>query len=256
MTVLCYHAIERGWSTPLATDPDTFARHCAWLARHRRVVPLSQLVPEGDSDWRPDRGTAALTFDDGFAGLHEHALPTLLRHRLPATVFLVAQTLTPEGRSVDWVDRPPSQRMDTLGLDQVLEMQRAGVSFESHSWAHADLTTLSYAECVRDLRDSRELLEDLLRRPVRMLAYPRGRHSPAVRRAAREAGYDCAFSLPEGPEPVGRFAVPRVGIYRGNGTAAMRIKCAHPYLRLRTSELHPVMRRLGRRAPAVAPGSR
>jgi peptidoglycan/xylan/chitin deacetylase (PgdA/CDA1 family) len=150
-------------------------------------------------------------------------------------MFLVAQTLTPEGQAVDWVDDPGTEPLRTLTLDQVLEMQDAGVEFQSHSWAHRDLTALSFDDCVRDLRDSRELLSDLLGRPVTQLAYPRGLHNAQVRKAAERAGYGYAFALPVSPEEPTRFAVPRVGIWRANGSMTVRLKVSRPYLGLRTS---------------------
>ncbi len=236
MTVLCYHSVQSGWDSPLAVEPDDFAWQAAWLQRRRTVLPLRDALSRLDRTGRLPRGEAALTFDDGFADLHTHALPLLKRHRLPATVFLVAQTLTSGGQAVDWVDTAGSQQLRTLTLDQVLEMQDAGVEFESHSWAHRDLTGLSTEECVRDLRESRELLTDLLGRPVTLLCYPRGLHNRQVREAAEKAGYTHAFALPERAEQPDRYAVPRVGIYRGNSPLTVRIKAARPYLRVRTSD--------------------
>lgn len=236
MTILCYHSVQPGWDSPLAVEPDAFAAQAAWLRARRDVLPLGEALSRLDSTGRLPRGQAALTFDDGFAALYDEALPVLTRERLPATVFLVAQTLTETGQPVDWVDTPGTEPLSTLTLDQVLEMQDAGVEFQSHSWAHHDLTQLTEGECVRDLRDSRELLSDLLGRPVTMLAYPRGRHLRHVRRAAVLAGYTHAFALPESAEDVDEYAIPRVGIFRGNGQLALRIKAARPYLRLRHSE--------------------
>jgi peptidoglycan/xylan/chitin deacetylase (PgdA/CDA1 family) len=240
MTILCYHSVDPDWNSPLAVTPEAFAQQAEWLARSRRVLPVADALPRLDASGRLPRGEAALTFDDGFAALHEHVLPVLTRHRLPATVFLVAETLTPAGRPVDWVDTPGTAPLSTLTRDQVLEMQDAGVDFQSHSWAHHDLTRLSWDECVRDLRESREFLSDLLGRAVTLLCYPRGLHDADVRNAAEVAGYTHAFALPVGPEQPGDYAVPRVGIWRGNGPAAVRVKAARPYLTVRTSE--PVAR--------------
>jgi peptidoglycan/xylan/chitin deacetylase (PgdA/CDA1 family) len=253
MTVLCYHSVEPDWESPLAVEPAAFVRQAAWLRRNRRVMPLEEALPRLDARGRLPRGAAALTFDDGFAALHSNVLPVLTEEKLPATVFLVAETLTPAGRPVDWVDTPGTRPLVTLTLDQVLEMQQAGVDFQSHSWAHHDLTRLSWAECVRDLRDSRELLSDLLGRPVTLLAYPRGRHDADVRRAAAAAGYTHGFALPETTEQPGDYAVPRVGIYRGNGAFTVRVKAARPYLRVRTSS--PVARH-ARRVRRLVAGAR
>ena len=198
MTLLCYHAVQAGWESPMVMDPQAFAEHAEWLVRRTSVVPLQSAVNSLDHRFRLPRGTTALTFDDGFDGLHAHLTPVLARLGMPATVFLVAETLTEAGRSVDWVDTPPSYPLATLSLDQVRDMQASGVRFESHSFSHLDLTQLSFQDCVDDLTRSRELLESLLDRPVRLLAYPRGRHNAAVRAAAQRAGYSHAFTLPEG----------------------------------------------------------
>ena len=236
MTVLCYHAVQPGWTAPMSMEPDAFATHAAWLARHREVVPLHAGLDRLGSSGRLSRGQVALTFDDGFASVHEHALPELRRHSLPATVFLVARTFV-DDEPADWMDRPPSSPPPVLDEEQVREMQAAGVTFESHSWRHADLTSLDYATCVDDLRQSRELLESVLRHPVRLLAYPRGRHDADVRRAAERAGYDYAFALPDGREEPGRYAVPRVGVYHGNTVKHLRLKTSPGYLAVRSSAL-------------------
>jgi peptidoglycan/xylan/chitin deacetylase (PgdA/CDA1 family) len=236
MTILCYHSVHPRWNSPLAVEPGAFVQQASWLRAHRRVLPLREALPRLDATGRLPRGEAVLTFDDGFADNHSEVLPVLVRERLPATVFLVAQTLTPGGRPVDWVHTAGTEPLRTLTVDQVLEMQDAGVDFQSHSWAHRDLPELTYAECVRDLTDSREFLSDLLGRPVTVLAYPRGLHDRKVREAAEAAGYTHALALPEQAEEVGPYAVPRVGVYRGNSLRTVRVKASRPYLRLRHSE--------------------
>ena len=53
---------------------------------------------------------------------------------------------------------------------------------------------------MRDLKESRELLGDVLGRRVDLLAYPRGKHDEHVRAAAEKAGFSHAFGLPEEAE--------------------------------------------------------
>ena len=229
MSILCYHSVDPEWASPLAVPPERFAGHVAWLARHKTVVRAEDAAVAMTPWGTLPPGMAALTFDDGYADLYEHALPVLTRHRMPATVLLVAATLS-DDKQVDWVDDPPAHPLRTLTADQVLEMRDAGIAFGSHSRAHLDLTELSYEECVADLRSSRETLEDVLGRPVPLLAYPRGRHDAGVRRAAAAAGYEFAFSLPERTEEVSRLSVPRAGVYPHNGTARLRVKTMRSYV--------------------------
>ncbi|HEY3210584.1 MAG TPA: polysaccharide deacetylase family protein [Actinomycetota bacterium] len=250
MSILCYHAVDSEWQSPLSVTPREFQAQCAWLSRHKRVVGAAEAATRLVISGRLAPGWIALTFDDGFRSVFRHAFPVLTRHHFPATVFLVAQTLTPEGRPVDWVDDPPSWRVETLTLEEVREMQEAGVRFGSHSYAHHDLTALSDEECERDLRASRELLEDLLETRVTLLAYPRGLHSERVRRAAARAGFANAFTLPERRESIGPHAIPRVGVYPGNGTMAVRAKTSRWYPLVRTSRVFPILRRLAGRGRA------
>jgi hypothetical protein len=53
----------------------------------------------------------------------------------------------------------------------------------------------------------------MLRRQVRLLAYPRGYRDQEIRRAAAQAGFTDAFGTSRGHEPVGPYSIPRIGIY-------------------------------------------
>lgn len=114
-----------------------------------------------------------------------------------------------------------------------------GVNIASHSLAHHDLRTLGADECLRDLVESREILEDLLGDHTTTLAYPKGDHDAAVRSAAERAGYRAAFAPPEQREPVGRYSTPRVGVYPGNTSRSLWIKTRRRYLDARLSRWYP-----------------
>jgi peptidoglycan/xylan/chitin deacetylase (PgdA/CDA1 family) len=223
MTILTYHAVDPGWRVPLSVSPATFEQQIAWLAGRRGFVPLDDVAGNGTGD----RGAAvAVTFDDGFASVYEHAMPILQRYEVPAAVFLIGRTF--HDPNVDWVDRPPAFPLRVLDRGQVREMRDARVSFGSHSYSHADLTTLGYAACLADLRRSREVLEDVLAHEVRFLAYPRGRHNADVRRAAARAGFTHAFGMSVPAREHGPYAVPRVGIYPTDRPATLSFK-THPW---------------------------
>lgn len=247
MSILCYHAVDPGWTSPLAVTPAAFEEHCAWLVRHRTVVPLDVALDHLDGRGRLPGGMVAMTFDDGFRQLSDLVFPSLLKHGLPATVFVVAATLTKDGHPVDWVDTPPSWELHTLTARQITEAPSDLVSFSSHSWSHRTLTELEHAECERELRDSRLFLEDLLRKPVRHVAYPRGRHDDLVRQATRRAGYSYGLALPQAREQPGPYAVPRAGIFPGNGTGALRLKTWRSYQALRQSRAFPMTRSIVKR---------
>lgn len=243
MTILCYHSVHPDWASPLAVTPRDFEAQCEWLSRNRTVVPLDEAIRLMSPSGRLPRRMSAITFDDGFLDNVQTAAPTMARYGLPWTLFVVAQTLTPSGRPVNWVDTPPPWPLQTIPADQVVELHRSGVTIGSHSWAHHDLTQLDQEACARDLRESRELLEDLLGARVPLLAYPRGRHNAMVRSAAAAAGYEHALALPQQQEAPGPYAVPRVGVFPGNTLRTLRLKSSRLYLPLRTSPVFPAARR-------------
>lgn len=254
MSILCYHSVDPDWDSPLSITPAEFEEQVRWLVANRDVVDLPRALEGLDRSFRPPRGTVALTFDDGFAGVAEHAVPILERYGVRATIFVVADTLTGGRREVDWVDTPPTHRpLRTLTREQVLDLRERGFGIGSHSLSHHVLTQLSFESCLHDLQRSREILEDLLDEPVRTLAYPRGRHDDKVRRAAGRAGFTTAFSLPTGEEHRGDLAVPRVGVYPENGTLVMRVKTLPSYLTLRTGPLFSIVRTLLKGSPPPRP---
>jgi peptidoglycan/xylan/chitin deacetylase (PgdA/CDA1 family) len=83
--------------------------------------------------------------------------------------------------------------------------------------SHPHLPRLDDAGLRLELEESKARIEDELGRPCRFLAYPFGDDDARVHEAAEAAGYEAAFALPGPDDRVDRFAVPRVGMYRGTG---------------------------------------
>ena len=250
--ILCYHDVDDSWESQLAVPPKRFDEHCAWLADSGRVGSLDDALTDLDASYLPRNGRIALTFDDGLAGVYDRGLRSLTDHRLPFTVYIVAATLTSKGHPVDWVDGMEGAGLRTMSRAQIIELLAVGGSIGSHTWRHADLTTLSPTECLEDLRKSKEFLEDMFGVQIPTLAYPRGRHNEAVRAAARQAGYTTALALPERPESFGPFAIPRVGVYAHNGTMGLAVKSSRPFWSARMARSYPALRSVVRAVYRVA----
>ena len=234
MAILCYHSVARGWDDPVSVEPDDFERQCRRLARSKRVVPLGSMVDRLESGRDIPARTTVLTFDDGFADFGGYAVPIMRRYGLPAAMYIVAGSLTEQGVPVNWIrGLPAADAPPLLSIDEIRDLRREGWEFGSHTMTHADLPTLSEAEVLADLKESREIISDLLSEPCDVLAYPFGNHSEHVRRAARKAGYRIALALPEEPEERGPFAVSRTGIYRGNRGLKFEAKISPAYAEVR-----------------------
>lgn len=107
-TILMYHSvapaetekyIDVAWRMPIAM----FEEQARFLAKHRRVVALSELARRLKSCVEPEPGTVVLTFDDGYRDNLQVAAPILQRYGLPAIVFL-ATGYVGSGEN-QWIDR-------------------------------------------------------------------------------------------------------------------------------------------------------
>ncbi|HLI86858.1 MAG TPA: polysaccharide deacetylase family protein [Bryobacteraceae bacterium] len=104
---------------------------------------------------------------------------------------------------------PPSAELESSQLmswEQIAEVSRKGIAIGSHTHTHRVLATLTEEEQHWELRESKAALERQLGRRVRTLAYPAGSHGnfmAASMRAARECGYEAAFSFHSGGNRLG-----------------------------------------------------
>jgi peptidoglycan/xylan/chitin deacetylase (PgdA/CDA1 family) len=208
--VLCYHAVSDSWPHELSTGPRELEEQLTRLLRRHRALTVDEAA-NGEPGLH-------VTFDDAFRSV-ERALPVLERLRLPATVF-ACPALT--GAALDVPELGESLRdhpaeLETMGWDELR-------SLGSHTLSHPHLRALGDEELRRELADSKARLEEELGRPCRYLAYPFGEENERVRAAARRAGYDAAFALPGREDRIDRFALPRVGVYRGDSRLKLGLK--------------------------------
>lgn len=89
LCIVNYHRILAAPDPLLETEPniETFRWQAQLLAECFNVLPLHDAVRALATDRMPPRAVA-ITFDDGYRSIHDHALPVLREFGLPATVFV------------------------------------------------------------------------------------------------------------------------------------------------------------------------
>jgi peptidoglycan/xylan/chitin deacetylase (PgdA/CDA1 family) len=234
--VLCYHAVSDGWDDPLAVSPGAFERQLQGvLARGYRPVGAAEVVAGNGR-------LVHVTFDDAFRSVAT-ALPALERLSVPATVF--ACPGFSDGECVfdvpELAGQLPqnSEHLATMSWAELRDLVDRGVEVGSHTVTHPHLPKLDDHELLRELRESRERLEDELAVPCRFLAYPYGDEDERVHAAARSSGYEAAFALPGKQASDNRYAVPRVGIWRTDGLGRVALKTSAVVRRLLLDRSHP-----------------
>jgi peptidoglycan/xylan/chitin deacetylase (PgdA/CDA1 family) len=196
---------------PYVVDPKDFRAYAIALERAgRRVVPVGQLPSELVG------GVVSLTFDDGWESDYAEAFRVLREVGLRATFFIVP-TLVETPGYVTW--------------QQLREMVATGMEIGSHSLTHPFMHRLDRRGLVHEFGESKRIIEDRLRQPVRTASLPRGWEPRGFEDVMRELGYRVFCTSRVGWwYPGGRaLAMPRVIVQRGlTVDDFMAIAGAHP----------------------------
>lgn len=214
--ILMYHSIDlpRGdKDARYACPPRLFDRHMR-LLRARGYMPVS--LDDISSHLRlghtiPDHAVA-VTLDDGFRDNHDHALPILLEHQVPATIFLATGQV---GGSNSWMQARDYPIREMLSWSQIRAMTDAGVSFGGHTVTHPRLIDLDPQTALREIADSKQAIEDHTGCAVRHFAYPYGLLNPQVRDLVERAGFETACTTRAGfnrPD-IDHFLLRRIEVY-------------------------------------------
>ena len=207
LRILFYHRVADD-RDELAVTPAAFAEQMDYLASEAyRVVDVLSAIDLLESG-KPLARTVALTFDDGFLDVAEHALPILSEHGFNATVF-VAPAVTDGRTPFPWYreEQPP-----LLAWEDIVELDRDGtLRFEAHSLTHPNLPALDDAAAEEEIAGSKRELENRLGRVVRAFSYPSGLYGEREERIAAKAGYRIALTCEPGvnDDSTDRFALRR-----------------------------------------------
>jgi peptidoglycan/xylan/chitin deacetylase (PgdA/CDA1 family) len=204
LTILLYHRVGDA-PDEIELQPAVFERHLATLAAKERVLTLDAALAEG-------RGGVVVSFDDGYRDFHDRVLPLLVRHRVPAILYL-ATGLVADGETAD-----PAR----LTWPQLGEAVESGlVTIGAHTHGHVDLSSATEREAEDEMRRSQETIEDRLGIACRHFAYPWAVGSAAADRVARRL-FDSAALRAWKTNRKGRIDPHRLGrtpVLRSDGTA-------------------------------------
>jgi peptidoglycan/xylan/chitin deacetylase (PgdA/CDA1 family) len=179
--VLLYHGVPRGaGGDELAVPYELFRSHVrAMRASGRSPVTVGELAVglrrEAPLPPRP----FAVTFDDGHAD-NLAAFDALALHGFTATLYVTTGSIDGTGM---------------LSASQLRDLTGSQVEIGAHTVTHPRLDELDRADIDRELRTSRDRLEQLLGKEVTSFAYPYGAYDRRVRRAVAEAGFESAAAV-------------------------------------------------------------
>jgi peptidoglycan/xylan/chitin deacetylase (PgdA/CDA1 family) len=140
--------------------------------------------------------SVVLTFDDAYNNFADYALPVLVDHGFPATVYAISAWV---GRRAEWFAKDPVRPIPKLmDADRLREIRAAGMTVGSHTANHVKLAEVAPEVKREELKTSKAELEDILGEEVHHHCYPFGSFDRDTVDAAREAGYVSATTCLRG----------------------------------------------------------
>lgn len=179
VTLLAYHLVAGGTSSPVDLSRSTFERHLETLPELGRVVPLERALERLRSEREPsDEHWIVLTFDDAFRNFYDQAWPLLADRHLPATLYVPTGFL--DGTSPSPLTG--AEELPPATWAQLRELSRSGrLTLGSHSVSHPDLRSLDTSSRRAELEESRRQIEAETGQTADSFCYPRALWSAAVR---------------------------------------------------------------------------
>jgi peptidoglycan/xylan/chitin deacetylase (PgdA/CDA1 family) len=173
VVILLYHRVGVG-DREIDLSTRTFEQQIMMLKERTRVLSIDEAFD------RDGQGGVVVTVDDGYRDFYDHVLPLLVRHRVPAVLYLAT------GLVSGGLAKSGSPAADALNWSQLQEAVATGlVTCGSHTHDHSDLSRASEREAREQMQRSKELIEDRLGTACRHFAYPWSVGSDAADRVAR-----------------------------------------------------------------------
>ncbi|MDP2682711.1 MAG: polysaccharide deacetylase family protein [Deltaproteobacteria bacterium] len=207
--VFMYHHVNPHKGDMVTVTPGVFDAQMKFLSETGyRTLSAGELVEFAGGNLAINGKAVAVTFDDGYLDNYVYAFPVLKRYGIKATIFL----------ATDWVEKAsmvmnngaisiPSHKEGkglmsgnrfhkvVMNWDMIREMQESKlVEFYSHTMTHRKCAELPEDELKRELKDSKTIIEERLRRPCPYLCWPKGSYNESSIRIAKESGYKALFT--------------------------------------------------------------
>lgn len=186
--ILMYHNLTGGdeEGDGLNVSKERFEEQIKYLKYHGyNTIDFHEMNSYFKGEGRLPSNPIIITFDDGYQSNYQYGYPILKKYGYKATVFMVTDYIDKEGYMSEYMLRK-------IQTDEVFDV-------ESHSVSHDyNLSEFEEDKILREVRDSKEKLEELLEKPVNIFCYPYGRNSEKLRQALKDEGYIFAVTTQNG----------------------------------------------------------
>jgi peptidoglycan/xylan/chitin deacetylase (PgdA/CDA1 family) len=182
--VFCYHRVIPKPTSEYDLTPGQLEAHFQFFkANGYHPITVAQFLEYQKKPALLPTKPVVLTFDDGTKSHYTAVLPLLKKYGYKATFYIFPNST--RGNKNRW-----------LSWEEIQEIAQAGMDIGSHALSHPYLTARDKMDeeqyqvwLEKELVQSKKMLEEKLKIPVKTLAYPFGLYDRQVETAAIKAGY-------------------------------------------------------------------
>ena len=191
--ILMYHSVGDNGILFTVTTKDWEKQLIFLKNKKYNVIKLADLVGKLRNKEKIPLKTVILTFDDAYRDNYLNAFPLLKKYNFPATVFMPTACTGKEMLNSE------SKTMPVMSWDEAREMEDSGlVDFASHSHTHPMMNRITFEEFIKEIEFSENLLNQNLKRPVKIFSFPKGKFKPEHVDYLKKRGYLGAVTVKEG----------------------------------------------------------
>ena len=185
--VLCYHHIRDWVDTDTEEEkayivpPSLLEEQLMWLKENGYTGVVAKDVYDYVKYGKPlPPKPVMLSFDDNDDNQFTNARPLLQKYGFNATFFIMTVTIDKE---------------NYMTSEQLVQMDKEGFDLQPHTWDHYTVINYTDGDYVKQLKEPKETLEELLGHETPFFAFPFGLYDKKAVDELIKYGYKGAFRL-------------------------------------------------------------
>ncbi len=202
----------------------SFERQMLLMSRLGYVtVTFAEAVAGLKGQLKLPRRCFAVTFDDGYCCVGEHALPILSKFGFSGTVFAVSGAV---GRENAWDHANGKPVHPLMSWDQLKKLRSSGWEIGCHTKTHPRMDGIEDKVALAELIESKALVEERIGGSAQTFCYPYGLFNKQTPALVEAAGYTGACTTRSGiaSDSSNAFLLPRVKVSHSDGVAGLLYK--------------------------------
>lgn len=178
--ILVYHNLSPNIQ---GVPMELFERHLKFLTKHYVTCTVNEIIKKIKEN-NIVGNEIVITFDDGFEDNATKVLKLLKKYNAKSTFFI----------STGFIGKKYlGQKM--VNKKQIIDLYNAGMEIGSHTVNHINLNKSSKKERIKELKISKEILEDIIGDQVLSFSYPYGSYNSSVAKDCEKVGYLSASTI-------------------------------------------------------------